>query len=714
MKRANKALLIFLIPFFYLAIHVYSQTPVADSLRTKLLTAANDSNKVILELALSNELTQSGNQSRAITFAEEAKSIAGTVHYKRGEGKACLTLGNIYLSESHFEKALESYGQSLKIFKELEFQKGIAIALNNIGNLYYYKSDFQKALTYYDSSLTVRINNQDELGIAMSYNNIGAIYKNYGSYVKGLDYYLKSLIIREKVKDKTGMATSYNNIGEIYRLLNDFPKATKYNYLSLKINTEIGDKPAIATSLNNLGILFAMQGDYRNAYDFFRKCAGIRQEVLDSRGLAQVYNNIGNLFTDLYNKPDSVRENFTLHFSKSRYRSTLNRNSLLDSAFSLHHDAESRSNAIDDKEQQIYALMGMGSVTRMRLDYKDAIPYYQQVIQLADKFHFLKELGDANYALYECYQGLNKYKEALDWFVKYKATQDSLSNIENKASGIKFDLNYISEKKEAVAKAESAARERIEKVIEKRQQIAITALGTLLLIVIIFSFFFYRSYRLKKKDNLKILEQRMTIESALKEKEALITEIHHRVKNNLQVISSMLNLQIDKTISKETKDALIGAQERIRSMALIHGLLYSRNQFQEIDMSLYLPKLVLEIAKGYSSPDKKIETIFYCDKLIFSLEKAIPVGLLVNEIVTNSFKHAFKNTDKGTVSLRLEQRDELCYLEVSDDGSGMSEASGKKIEKSLGTELIHILSEQINGKLVVKSDKGLSYSIYFP
>jgi two-component sensor histidine kinase len=699
---------------FCLTGSIFSQTSKIDSLQKKLLLAQNDSNKVFLQLVLSTELSQSGKQTEAIHLSEEANSLARAIHFKKGEGKAGLVLGNIYLNENNFDKALVFYGQSLKLFRELNFQKGIAVALNNIGNLFYYKSDFKKALAYYDSSLVVRENSQDEQGMAMSYNNIGAIYKNYGSYVKGLDFYLKSLLIREKIKDKPGMATSYNNIGEIYRLINDYPKAIKYNYLSIKINTEIGDKQATGTSLNNLGIIAATQGDFNNAFDFFSRCLKIRKETLDTRGLAQVSNNMGNLYTDLFNKNDSIVGNFIFHSPKTDYNiSKTEKNALLDSALHLHQTAELLSEKIGDKEQLIYSLLGMGTVAKKKQDYASSIAYLRQVAEIASKNHFTKELGDANYGLYECYVGLKNYKEALSWYVQYKTTQDSVNNKENEAAGIKFDLNYISEKKEALAKAEEEAKERIGKVLAKRQQIIIVSLGSVLLLVFGFSFVLYRSYSLKKKDHLKILEQRATIESALIEKEALITEIHHRVKNNLQIISSMLNLQANSTSSIEAKNALIGAKERIQSMALIHTLLYSRNQFQEIEICKYLEKLVHEIAKGYRYPDKTIEIIVRCEKLIFTLEKAIPLGLLVNEIITNSFKHAFLFKDKGTVLVELEKREGLYYLLVTDDGQGLSVNNKKANEKSMGTELIDILAEQLNGKLVVESTNGLSYRLIF-
>jgi two-component sensor histidine kinase len=705
---------VFIQLFFCLTGSLFSQSSRIDSLQKKLLVAHNDSNKVLLQLVLSTELSQSGKQTEAINLSEAADSLSRLIHFSKGEAKAFLGLGNIYLSENNFDKALGYYRQSLTLFRELNFQKGIAVALNNIGNLYYYKSDFKKALAYYDSSLIVRQDSQDELGVAMSYNNIGAIYKNYGSYVKGLDFYLKSLLLREKMKDKPGMATSYNNIGEIYRLIKDYPKAIKYNYLSIKINTEIGDKQAIGTSLNNLGIIFATQGDFSNAFSFFSQCSKIRKETFDSRGLAQVYNNIGNLYTDLLNKNDSIVGNFIFHSPKTGYLiSKKDKNVLLDSALLLHHTAELLSEKIGDKEQLIYSMLGMGTVAKRRQDYSSAIEYLTRVDKIASENHFTKELGDANYGLYECYVGLKNYQEALNWYVKYKITQDSVNTNENEAAGIKFDLNYISEKKEALAKAEAEARERVGSVLAKRQQIVIVGLGSVLLLVFVFSFFLYRSYRLKKKDHFKILEQRATIESALTEKEALITEIHHRVKNNLQIISSMLNLQAHRTLSTEAKDELIGARERIQSMALIHALLYSRNQFQEIDISTYLDKLIHEIANGYSSPDKKIETLVRCEKLIFTLERAIPLGLIVNEIITNSFKHAFRLKEKGAVSVSLEKKEGLCYLLVTDDGEGIRTNDKKANERSMGTELIAILAEQLNGKLIVESTNGVSYSLIF-
>lgn len=214
-----------------------------------------------------------------------------------------------------------------------------------------------------------------------------------------------------------------------------------------------------------------------------------------------------------------------------------------------------------------------------------------------------------------------------------------------------------------------------------------------------------------------ITEQKSAQEVILnnvREKEILIKEVHHRVKNNLQVISSLLNLQAALFDDKRLKSAIFDSQQRIKSMATVHDLLYRSSDLSLIDFSEYIQNLIHEIVNSYKSPDQNITINIEIENLHYSIDKAVPLGLFVNEIVTNSLKHGFKNRNEGKVSCSMHAlKNGKQHMEISDNGNGIT-TKNKEKDKSLGMMLIDNLAEQLDGTLVKSTSKnGTQYALTF-
>lgn len=211
-------------------------------------------------------------------------------------------------------------------------------------------------------------------------------------------------------------------------------------------------------------------------------------------------------------------------------------------------------------------------------------------------------------------------------------------------------------------------------------------------------------------------EMNKVLEAANKEKETLLQEIHHRVKNNLQLVSSMLSLQKSFTNDEKTKNILLDSKQRITTMSRIHETLYKSTNFSSIDMSTYITQLVEEIIALYNSNSKR-NIILKLDlsPLHFNINTAIPVGLIINEMITNSIKHAFPN-DKGTIWVTLKQVGKNTELTIKDNGKGFLEDFSVENSSSLGMELISTLTEQIDSELEVvsSSNSGVEYKIIIP
>ena len=219
---------------------------------------------------------------------------------------------------------------------------------------------------------------------------------------------------------------------------------------------------------------------------------------------------------------------------------------------------------------------------------------------------------------------------------------------------------------------------------------------------------------------IDITDRRRTqqrLEDALQEKTILLNEVHHRVKNNLQVITSLLNLQADHAADPELRAILTESCGRVKAMALTHQLLYERKDFSRVDLGDYLQRLVQSIRATYrASGDRIALQLGLPDKRVnLDLERAIPCGLLINELVTNAFKHAFPGERRGQILIQLiEDGDGRIGLSVADDGVGLPSDAELAQSASLGLQLVPLFVDQVHGVSSVDREGGTRFSMSFP
>lgn len=203
------------------------------------------------------------------------------------------------------------------------------------------------------------------------------------------------------------------------------------------------------------------------------------------------------------------------------------------------------------------------------------------------------------------------------------------------------------------------------------------------------------------------------IETSLKEKEVLLKEIHHRVKNNLQIISSLLNLQSGYIKDKDSIEIFKESQNRVRSMALIHEKLYQSKDMSQIDFSGYVSELVSNLFGSYSLNSALVTLHQNINNLFLEIDLAINLGLIINELVSNAFKHAFPGGSKGNLYISIKKDKQMYELVIQDDGVGfLPEIDFRKTE-SLGLQLVISLVEQIGGKIFLFSEDGTKFVINF-
>jgi hypothetical protein len=199
------------------------------------------------------------------------------------------------------------------------------------------------------------------------------------------------------------------------------------------------------------------------------------------------------------------------------------------------------------------------------------------------------------------------------------------------------------------------------------------------------------------------------IKNSLQEKETLLKEIHHRVKNNLQIISSLLYLQSSALVDPVARQALRESQDRVQSMGLVHEQLYRSSNFSAVDFGEHLKEIAANIAGSYGAMNPRVRVETELESVAVDLDLAIPVSLIFNEILTNAFKHAFPRERAGKIDVAFHRdgSDNL-VLRVSDDGVGLPENLDWETAPSLGLKIVRNLTEQIHGDLYAQSAAGVT------
>lgn len=207
-----------------------------------------------------------------------------------------------------------------------------------------------------------------------------------------------------------------------------------------------------------------------------------------------------------------------------------------------------------------------------------------------------------------------------------------------------------------------------------------------------------------------LLEEKRLAEARLRaslaEKEIILKEVHHRVKNNFQIVSSLLSLQAGLVADPETKAALLESENRIKSMALIHEKLYESQDYSSIDFADYLRTVTMRLDSAYRGSERGIALSYSTQEVSLSIESAIPLGLVLNELVTNAFIHAFPEGRRGEIAIGLRIEGSDAILCVRDNGVGIPQGVDFEAPKSLGLELVRVLASQAGGTPSLKTGPG--------
>lgn len=320
-------------------------------------------------------------------------------------------------------------------------------------------------------------------------------------------------------------------------------------------------------------------------------------------------------------------------------------------------------------------------------------------IDFSTEGHYFKSLKlYRNYTQY--YEIKKDYTHAYRYLKLANDLQDSLGRQNDKRklwqieSRVKAD-NYQSQ----INKAEKESR--------LQERLRNFAIGTLIL----FAGIAFGVYRRIKRDNAIITGQKALLEQSLSEKETLLKEIHHRVKNNLQIISGLFDKQARQSMDETTRKLIKEGQDRVFSIALVHKNLYESESLSTIEIKSYLEVLTGNIEKSQKKAHQDIKILLSADDTLIDIDTVIPLGLILNELITNCYKYAFKGRKVGEIQVSCHQQNGL-LLEVRDNGVGLPADFSLKKSRALGMNLVLGLTRQLNGILdFTTSDQGTAFTI---
>ncbi|SIN91408.1 histidine kinase dimerization/phosphoacceptor domain -containing protein [Chitinophaga niabensis] len=305
------------------------------------------------------------------------------------------------------------------------------------------------------------------------------------------------------------------------------------------------------------------------------------------------------------------------------------------------------------------------------------------------------------------------YLNALNEFHIMQEQDDSMYNVIKARQFVELQIQYQTESKDKDIELLKQKDKTQQAILERSDLMKnITLAGILVMILI--TALVYIQYRNKQKSNIAINEKNKMLEQLVKDKEWLVKEIHHRVKNNFHVVASLLEIQSSYLKNKAALSAIKDSQHRIHSMSIIHQKLYQSETLSTIHMPEYIYELVEYLRESYGIRGN-IRFELHVEKIELNHASAITLGLILNEAITNSIKYAFGHTAEGKISISLAHiSDTEIMLSVSDNGRGLPADFNDRIGASMGMELLQGLTDDIGGTFNIQTDEGTHINIIFP
>ena len=558
-----------------------------------------------------------------------------------------------------------------------------------------YNEDFQVALGYAKRGVTLAEKTGDKTWQPRFYEREGRMHANLTQLDSAMYFFEKALAGYSTLGDQKGQATTTFKIGWVYKRKGDIEKAMAADLRALRLMEILGDQEGIADAYGRVSWDLYLQQRHTEALDYARKAIDIcrKNDFQEQLSIAYRFAADASLFLkDLPQALDYYNQALEITRAQNMGPAALSditncRGNALKKMARYPEARLDYQTALAEAEKANYAggliaaLANLGEVNMLQGKYAEALPYQLKTIQLQETGGDISNLSENYGHASTIYEHLGDYQSALLYQKKALQMRDSTASLQSDAEISKLRTQYETEKKEATIAVQ-------EQQISQQQLVQWLGIGVVVLLGSLL-FFGYRSYRIRTRSNRLLATKNA-------ENELLLKEIHHRVKNNLEVVSSLLALQSAQIDDPGIKDAMQEGQNRVQSIGIVHQKLYQRDNLAAIEMKDYFLHLSESILDSFGAEDR-VTVECAMNQLDVDVDTAVPLGLIVNELLTNTLKYAFPDGRKGVVRIKLEKNAAgNLHLEVTDNGIGKS---GATQGTGFGGQLVGLLTRQLNGSM---------------
>ncbi|WP_179021143.1 tetratricopeptide repeat-containing sensor histidine kinase [Winogradskyella forsetii] len=566
--------------------------------------------------------------------------------------------------------------KAIRISQTRNNAKLLANSYYSLGNFFYYNSQLDSAEVYLDKSLSyvndetmpfLRASNlMTKSGVYRKKGNIPLAHATMLNSKRALDK-IDTLKLDETQQRKfKGESLVLNNaLANYYNQVGEFDKASHYYDNAYKASLSLQSYVNAGIIISNKGDMILSQGHFQKALEHFEEGKTLKEKGnAPRRFIMSSILNIGNAYSKL-----------------KRYDNALKN---LNEAHEYYGDNGMTENLTIAKNY-------LGNLYVETGKYDLAIENCKNGKALALTAGNLELIADACDCLYKAFQAIGEYNKALDNYQLLTKTNDSIFNENNIKKQTQQEMQYEFNKTQELNAIELEAK-------EKQSKLYSYLASSGLLLVLVLGFFSYRN----KKQSMKLAKQKSLLEATVDEKNVLLKETHHRVKNSFQIVSSLLYLQSESVEDKEAKIAIKEAENRVRSMVLIHQRLYNKDELIGINTKDYFIDLVRDIIESHQFKTEPIPYQLNVENLVLDIETTTPIGLILNELIVNSLKHAFDEVTSGSrITISFYKENENLVLKVTDNGKGFE---GDLKSSSFGITLMKALSKKLKASLNYNSE----------
>lgn len=578
------------------------------------------------------------------------------------------------------------YRRILIIMISYLFSSGLSGQINQINALQSIQDSIQKyiykepakgmlfALKYDSIAAT-----QDSIKYrAKAKNFLGMMHYVQGNIESAIRNYVESQRMFEKLGEDWFIAMLDNNIGAAYQVRKEPEATVRYYEKALRGFTKLNDTIWMANLLNNISVQKGESGKYEEEIELKKQALKIYTERQDTAMILLTTGNMAHTYFKLKNYDQA--EKCATTFLNSQY---------------AQEDKALRASV---HIAYAYNLMAQGR-------WSESHNQAKQALTLSIDLGLTEFTIKAHKHLSELYEKKNDFKNAFHHFRNYFQLQDSVFNAQKDKTINELLVQYDAEKKDNQINLLQTQNElkdlRLSQASAQRWM-----LGLGMAVFAVIAFFSYRLQKIKTQTNSSLAEKNRIITVALEEKNILLREIHHRVKNNLQVISSLLKLQSQYIEDENAIKAIAEGRNRVHSMAILHQNLYKEDNLTGVDMQEYFTGLIEGLFDAYNIHPDQVELRTKIEDLKLDIDTVIPLGLIANELVSNALKHAFEDVQNALLEVSLWESDGHLYFEVKDNGKGFDPKFISEHKKSFGQRLIRSLSDKLEADIEIVSDNG--------